>query len=107
MDTVTFGMGARLQTITGQTAFNRDCIFECRAMVKVDVGDRSSTSEVELAGVKASIDSQERGAVGLEAGAGFILPTGNDAGNIFLDASIDFRAEYTQANATFGYRVNF
>ena len=107
MDTVTFGMGARLQTITGQTAFNRDCIFECRAMVKVDVGDRSSTTEVELAGAKASIDSQERGAVGLEAGAGFVLPTGNDAGNIFLDASIDFRAEYTQANASFGYRVNF
>ena len=107
MNTVTFGLGARLQTVAGQTTYNRTCIFECRAMAKVDAGDRSSTSEVELAGLKASMDSQERGAVGLEAGAGLIIPVGDDSGAIFVDGSVDIRADYTNMNGSVGYRVNF
>ncbi|MBR5890114.1 MAG: autotransporter domain-containing protein, partial [Akkermansia sp.] len=106
-DTITFGAGARLQAVVGESMFNRTSIFECRALIKVDAGDRNGTSEVALAGATAEVESAELGAVGLEAGAGITIPLGDEGSSIFADASIEVRSGYTNVNGTVGYRINF
>ncbi len=110
MDTVTLGLGARLQTVVGESVYNRSSILEARVLAKADLGDRSGSSDVSMAALKngkASVDSAEMGAVGLEAGAGLIIPVGQESGNIFVDASMELRSDYTNVNATVGYRMNF
>ncbi|MBR6576911.1 MAG: autotransporter outer membrane beta-barrel domain-containing protein, partial [Akkermansia sp.] len=112
LDTVTFGVGARLQAIVGESMYNRTSIFECRLLAKFDAGDRSSTNDVALAaldgdGMSASVESAERGPIGLEAGAGLTIPLGDEGGSLFMDAAIELRADYTNVNGTVGYRVNF
>ena len=107
MDTITFGLGARLQSVVGETMYNRTSVFECRVLAKADAGDRTGTSKVALAGATAEVDSAEVGAVGVEAGMGLTIPVGQEGGSIFMDASIDLRADYINANGTVGYRVNF
>ena len=44
---------------------------------------------------------------GLEAGAGLTIPLGDEGSSIFMDASVEVRAEYTNVNGTVGYRINF
>jgi hypothetical protein len=110
MDTVTLGLGARLQTVVGESVYNRSSILEARVLAKADLGDRSGSSDVSMAALKngkASVDSAEMGAVGLEAGAGLMIPVGQESGNIFVDASMELRSDYTNVNATVGYRMNF
>lgn len=106
-NTLTFGLGARLQAVTGENNYNRTCLFECRALAKLTTGDTRGSSEVSLAGSSAEVESAEMGALGLEAGAGFTVPVGAEGGSIFIDASIEVRSDYTNANATAGYRINF
>ena len=106
-DTLTFGAGARLQAVVGESIYNRTSIFEWRALLKVDVGDRQGSSEVSLAGATAEVESAEMGAVGLEAGAGLTIPLGDAGSSIFADASIEVRSDYTNVNGTIGYRINF
>ena len=110
IDTVTFGLGARLQTVVGESMYNRTSILEARVLAKADVGDRSGSADVALAalpGATASVDSAEMGAFGLEAGAGLTSPVGQDGGSIFMDASVELRSDYTNVNGTVGYRINF
>ena len=47
------------------------------------------------------------GAFGIELGAGLTIPMGQDGGSIFMDASVELRGDYTNANGTVGYRINF
>ena len=110
MTTITIGMGARLQSVVGQNVFNRAAIFESRALVKVNAGDRdaeveTSLTSLPLAGGKVS--SAERGPISLELGAGITIPLGSKSGSIFVDGSAELGAEYTGLNATVGYRLNF
>ena len=107
LDTVTLGLGARMQAVVGESMYNRTSIFEARVLAKFDIGDRRSTTDVQLAGVKADIESAERGAIGLEAGAGLTIPLGDDGGNLFMDAAVELRADYMNVNGTVGYRINF
>ena len=110
LDTVTFGLGARLQTVVGESMYNRTSILEARVLAKADVGDRSGSADVAISalpGAKASVDSAEMGAFGLEAGAGLTIPVGDEGGSIFMDASVELRSDYTNVNGTLGYRINF
>ena len=110
LNTVTFGLGARLQAVVGESMYNRSSILEARVLAKVDAGDRSGSSDVALAALpeaKSSVDSAEMGAFGLEMGAGLTLPLGQEGGSIFLDASVELRSDYTNVNGTVGYRINF
>ncbi|MBR5876390.1 MAG: hypothetical protein IKZ10_06085 [Akkermansia sp.] len=54
---------------------------------------------------RANIESSEKGAPGLELGAGISVPVGT--GSIFTDASVELRSDYTNFNATVGYRIQF
>ena len=110
LDTITFGMGARLQSVVGESMYNRTSILEARVLAKVDAGDRCGSSKVALGavpGASSSVDSTEMGAFGLEAGAGLTIPVGQDGGSIFMDASVELRSDYTNVNGTVGYRINF
>ena len=110
MDTVTFGLGARLQAIVGESMYNRTSILEARVLAKLDAGDRKGSSDVALTavpGVQSSVESAEMGAFGIELGAGLTIPVGQDGGSIFMDASVELRGDYTNANGTVGYRINF
>ena len=110
LDTITFGVGARLQAIVGESMYNRTSIFECRLLAKFDAGDRRGSSDVALAalgGNSQEVESAERGPIGLEAGAGLTIPLGDEGGSLFMDAAIELRADYTNVNGTVGYRINF
>ncbi len=110
LDTVTFGLGARLQAVVGESIYNRTSIFEGRALIKFDAGDRSSEMDTALLNApvaRGTVKSAELDAFGLELGAGLTVPVGFDAGSIFVDGSLEFRGTYTNFNATMGYRVNF
>lgn len=107
LDTVTVGLGARYEATVGQQTLNRACAFEARALAKYDFGDRQNDTEVGFIGqaTHANIESAELGAFGVELGAGIAVPVG--PGNIFADGSVELRSEYTNANATVGYKIQF
>ncbi len=110
MDVVTFGLGARVQSVVGENLYNRTSVFEARALVKLDAGDRESemdTALISTSAASATVKSAEMDAFGLELGAGITVPVGMESGSIFVDGSFEFRGCYTSANATLGYRVNF
>ena len=110
VDTVTFGAGARLQTVVGENTFNRTSLLELRAMAKLDVGDTTSEADVALINGtgKGIIESAEMGAFGVELGMGLHIPVGDENdGTIFIDVSAEFRSGYTNINGTVGYRINF
>ena len=108
-DVVTLGAGARMQSVVGGRALNRTSVFEARALVKADLGDRSGVSDNAIAGsgTYAEVESAEVGAVGIEIGAGITIPLGTQYGSIFMDASLEWRQGWTSADASVGYRINF
>ncbi|MBP3499559.1 MAG: autotransporter outer membrane beta-barrel domain-containing protein [Akkermansia sp.] len=107
LDTVTVGLGARYEATVGQQTLNRACAFEARALAKYDFGDRQTDTKVGFIGqaTRANIESAELGAFGVELGAGIAVPVG--PGSIFADGSVELRSEYTNANATVGYKIQF
>lgn len=54
---------------------------------------------------RAGIESAERAELGVELGAGISIPVGS--GSIFTDGSLELRSDYTNFNATVGYRIQF
>ncbi|MCQ2371389.1 MAG: hypothetical protein MJ058_04985 [Akkermansia sp.] len=105
----TAALGARLQSTIGTSVYNRASIFEGRVLVKGDAGDRDVAVNNSFTGVRSTrkVKSAELGAFGVEVGAGVIIPLGESAGSLFLDASGEFRNKYTEINGTVGYRFNF
>ena len=106
---LTFGVGARLQAIVAENALNRASIFEARALVKADAGDRSGTATTSLihgSAARQEVESAELGVLGLEVGAGFTVPMGRK-GVFFIDASAELRSGYTEFDASVGYRLSF
>ena len=108
-DAITFGLGARMQSIVGENSFNRTAIFEARLLLKADVGDRSGTADNTLLGAvtSAEVESAEVGAIGVEVGAGLTIPLGSSSGSIFMDASVERRRGWTSLDASAGYRISF
>lgn len=107
--TFTAGLGARIQTIIGESIYNRTSILEARLMAKLDAGDTEGEGTVQfLNGTRsAKVNSAELGAFGAEAGVGLTIPVGQEGGSIFLDASAEIRDAYINLNGTVGYRINF
>ena len=106
---ITFGVGARLQSVVAENALNRASILEARALVKADAGDRkgkASTSLIHGAANSEEVESAEMGVMSLELGAGLTLPIGRK-GACFIDASAELRSGYTELNANVGYRLSF
>ena len=107
LDTISLGLGARFQASVGETSFNRSAILECRLLATLDTGDTRCTRPVSLAGLTTSIESAKASPLGMEAGAGITLPLGENAGSMFLDASVELRSGFVDLNGTLGYRLNF
>lgn len=107
LDTATVGVGARYEAVVGQRMLNRSCDFEARALAKCDLGDRQSDTMVGFVGqgVRANIESAEMGAFGMEMGAGISMPAGR--GSVFADGAVELRSDYTNFNATVGYKIQF
>lgn len=107
LDTVTLALGARYAAMVGQQALNRTCAFHARALVKYDFGDTRTDTTVGFVdyATRAGIESAESGALGLELGAGISIPVGT--GSIFTDGALELRSDYTNFNATVGYRIQF
>lgn len=112
IDATTFAVGAGIcmQAIGGGTIYNRTSIWEARALVKVNAGDRKVENDVAFAGTPdytATVESAETGAVGVELGAGLTIPIGAESDAFFADVSAELRTGYTSVNGTVGYRFNF
>ncbi len=110
MTTFTVGAGARIQAIVGENLYNRASIFECRALAKFRAGDRNAETEVGFAAAAmgtGTVESAEIGAVGIELGAGIVVPLGAEHSSVFADVSAEFSTGYTSVNGTVGYRINF
>jgi uncharacterized protein with beta-barrel porin domain len=107
IDTVTVALGTRYAAIVGQQMLNRACSFEAHALAKYDFGDTQTGTSVGFVDYenRAGIESAERGAVGLELGTGIAVPVGS--GCIFADGAVELRSDYTNFNATFGYKIAF
>ena len=110
MTTFTVGAGARIQAVIGENLYNRASIFECRALAKLRAGDRNAESEVGFAAAPmgtGTVESAQMGNVGIELGAGIVVPLGAEHSSIFADVSAEFSTGYTSVNGTVGYRINF
>ncbi len=110
LDTITFGVGGRMQAVVGENSFNRSAVFEARALAKLEAGDRCCEADVAFlrGGRSATVESAELGAFGVELGAGLSIPVGDENdGTIFLDVSAELRSGYSNVNGTLGYRINF
>ncbi len=107
---VTFGAGFRMQAEVGESFINRRALFEGRALVKVDTGDRQGEATVAMlggGGAWGKVRSEKLKAVGVELGAGISIPLGEDRGAIFIDGSAELRNSYSNLNGTIGYRFEF
>ena len=110
MTTFTVGAGARIQAVIGENLYNRASIFECRALAKFRAGDRNAETDVGFAAAAmgtGTVESAEMGNVGIELGAGIVVPLGADHSSVFADVSAEFSSGYTSVNGTVGYRINF
>lgn len=109
LNSVSFGAGARVQALAGESLLNRSALFEARALAKFNAGDRRSTAGVSFANGfgQAAVESAAMGVFGMELGAGVTVPLGREAGSIFADVSYELYREYSSLNAGVGYRLNF
>ena len=104
------GLGGRLQSIVGENVYNRTSIFEARALLKLDLGDRYNKLNTALGALPSTTvttRSNEKGVIGAEVGATLTIPLSQDAGAIFFDVNADFNAGQTSVNGSVGYRINF
>ncbi|MCI7004560.1 MAG: autotransporter outer membrane beta-barrel domain-containing protein, partial [Akkermansia muciniphila] len=102
------GLGGRLQSIVGENEYNRASIFEARALLKLDFGDRYNKLNTALAALPTatvSTRSNEKGVIGAEVGASLTIPISQDAGSVFFDVNADFNADQTGVNGSVGYRI--
>ena len=110
MDVVTFGLGARAQTYALENLYNRSCLLEGRVLLKLDAGDTRSHCDMALLADRSRngrVRAAETGRFGVEIGAGFAVPLGQDSGTIFLDAGVELRSDESELNGTVGYRLSF
>ena len=106
---VTFGVGARFQSVVHENVFGRASVMEARAVVKADAGSGAgkATNTLLHGDLSQEVESAEVGTVGLELGAGLTIPVGSRGGTFFIDASVELRSRYTNTNASAGYKISF
>lgn len=106
---VIFGLGARMQGVVGENAFNTPAIMEARVLGKAMVGARRGKARVDIPGVDMSstVRGAEAGAMGVEIGLGFNIPLGRDYGAIITDVTAEFYQDQTSVNGVLGYRIDF
>lgn len=109
MDALRLSLGARLQSLFGENIFNRSSVFEFRALLGMDIGDRRGHADVALVNGSghARVQSARPGAFGAELGMGLAVPIGAESGTLFLDGSVLLRSHESEFNATVGYRIRF
>ena len=109
--TLTFGAGARFQSLIGENVYNRSALFESRLLVKVDAGDRRGEAATRFinGSYVTNMVGAEVGVVGVEIGAGITIPLGGglSGGSFFMDGSVEFRQGWTSFDATTGFRISF
>lgn len=92
MDSMSPGLGARVQNLAGESAFNRSALMEGRVLAKFNGGDRRSTASVSLANAigLAGVESAAIGVfgIGLGAVAGLTVPLSGDAGSICMGCEL-------------------
>ena len=57
------------------------------------------------AALLGAVGSAEMGAFGVELCAGISVPV--DSGSIFADGAVELRSDYSNFNATVGYKIQF
>jgi outer membrane autotransporter protein len=109
MDIFTLAAGARLQAVVGQNMYNCTSLFECRALLSWDMGNRRGESRVALlhGSGRENVQGSRPGLLGAELGAGLTVPLGAESGSLFLDASITLRSRAYEVNAVAGYSLTF
>lgn len=109
MDALRLSLGARLQSLFGENIFNRSSVFEFRALLGMDIGDRRGHADVALVNGSghARVQSARPGAFGAELGMGLAVPIGAESGTLFLDGSVLLRSHESEFHATVGYRIRF
>ena len=112
LDSVTLGAGVRLGGQAGRRTLNRSVQLEGRALVKSYLGDTQNKVEVGFAdrAARAKVQSREQSKVGVELGGSATLPLSSHsrkAHALFMDANAELRGDYTNLNATLGYKVQF
>lgn len=110
LNAVIFGLGARYQTALDGNLWNRQSLFELRALVKARVGDKAGEASVAFqqheGALRANVESASAGSVGAEFGASLVVPMG-ESGDVFIDASAELWSNYSNISAGVGYRVHF
>lgn len=107
---VTFGLGGRFVGSAGENLYNRRSRVEGRALLKLRAGDRDaaiSSSLLALPTAGAHVRSAESDIIGVELGAGIVIPIGVDSGALFLDASFEIASDYSEMNGVIGYQLDF
>lgn len=109
LSTFTLALGARMRTEIAQNVANRPALLECRALARVDMGDRRGDVGVALLNGRsaASVRSAGAGAFGAELGVGLTVPLGEDNVILFLDAAVILRNRENEFNGCVGYRIKF
>ena len=112
MDTVVAGAGLRIGGLAGRRTLNRTVQLESRALVKAYMGDTQNKVEVGFAdrAARAKVQSREQSRVGVELGgsAELLLRThAHKRHTLFMDVNAELRGDYTNMNATMGYKVQF
>ncbi len=105
----TLGLGARLETVIGESVYNRASVLSLRAMAKADFGDNIAEADISLpkGNTTQNVKSAERGQFGVEVGAGISIPVMSDISSVFIDASFEVRENQNSVSATAGYRFAF
>ena len=113
VDSLVLGLGMRGQWLLSGDMFNSGSQLELRVLAKGYTGDLRNRVDVGFSDRThhASVRSRKQGALGLEIGAGYVLPLGSGTGtyahNLFLDVSAELRRACGDLNATLGYSLKF
>lgn len=109
MNTLTLAAGARMQATVGQNWYNRSSLFQCRALLAFDIGDRRGEAYTALlhSSARESVQSSSPGAFGAELGLGLSIPLGAESGTLFFDAALLLRSHLYDFNTTIGYSIDF
>lgn len=107
--TSTLALGARWLESCGADLLGRAALFELRANVAQDLGDRRGDAEVGLQANPAftsTVVGAKAGRTALQMGASLNVPVSDDA-QLYINANADLRESTSSWNASVGVRISF